>query len=789
METMYRTTQMKQAIALCFIGWLCLLPMMGQTTLRGKIVDEKNCPIAYANLVLLSLPDSTFVQGTVSEMDGKFAFASTAVETGVIRISCIGYSTLYVPVQAKKEWPDEIRLDADAQQLGEVVVRGTPPRTQMKGGSLLTSVAGTVLEKAGTAENLLDRIPGVSTSQGSVHVFGRGVAEVYINGRKVRDESELDRLASNDIKSVEVINNPSARYAATVQAVVRIVTKRAQGEGWGFNNRTQGTYNKEWSWLHQFNVNYRTGGLDLTGMVMGSDRRGWSKKDITQQTYLDKTWKQNSYIHEKEHSQHLYAMLSANYVFHKDHSIGARYNLVRQPRYDSWGGMDSDVHRDEIPTEQLRSRYDSRDRLTRHSLNVYYVGQWKGWEIDFNTDVLWSENGSSNRTDETIEEMPEMTTVSRKVDTHTVADNRLYAGKLILSRSVVGGDLSVGGEYVRTIHGNEFQNPQAILQDDNSEVRENNIAGFVEYSRTLGPLFLQAGLRFEHISSDYDEQGVRNELQSKQYNHWFPTVVAMLPMGDVQLSLSYKSDILRPSYHELRPNLIYNNRYTYESGNPLLRPQLAQNLILNAVYDWVQLTAGYKHTRDAIVMASTPYASDEPTIALLKTVNAPAYDNLFASLSLSPTIAFWSPQFTATVSKQWFSSETPWGVLDLQRPFIHLSWDNSLQLPKGFMVNADIAWGSTGHSENIKMLRSNWSANLMVYKSWKKNRWTCQLHVTDVFNTGRACTLTYLGALQTLQTHLPAQSRSASLTVRYRFNTAKNKYKGTGAGDAQKSRM
>ena len=135
-----------------------------------------------------------------------------------------------------------LQLKADAQLLDEVVVKGDLPKTRLKGSSMITTVAGSVLEKAGTAENLLDRIPGVSAGGGTISVFGRGAAEVYINGRKVRDSSELDQLASDNIKSVEVINNPGARYAASVKAVVRITTKRAPGEGFGFNNRLLGQY-------------------------------------------------------------------------------------------------------------------------------------------------------------------------------------------------------------------------------------------------------------------------------------------------------------------------------------------------------------------------------------------------------------------------------------------------------------------------------------------------------------------------------------------------------------------
>lgn len=784
-----KTKNMKYKLPALLFGWMCTSAATGQIKVQGTVMNEKKSPIEYANIVWLSLPDSTFIQGTVSGVDGTFTLEYPGKEKGLLRVSCIGYATLYLPADAGKPISGELLLSDDTQMMQEVMVHGEPPRTRIKGGSLLTNVAGTLLEKAGTAENMLSRIPGVSNDGGTVSVFGRGTAEVYINSRKIHDLSELDRLASNEVKSVEVINNPGARYAASVKAVVRITTKRIQGDGFGFNNRTHVAYNKKWSLLDQFNFNYRTGGFDLSGTLMGSNKHDWNKKEISQQTRLNKTWQQQSNIQENEHSQQIYTMLSANYVFNPNHTAGARYSFTRLPGYDSWGSMESEVSEDNTSKEHLLSLYDSRDQQSQHSLNFYYQGNINEWKIDFNADILKRNNHSANLTHENLHYYTEDTKDERTINTLSRTNNGLYAGKLVLSHTIAGGDFSIGGEYVHTKHHNQFSNAEAILKDNDSKIREKNFSGFLEYSHSFGLLYVQAGVRYEHITSEYYKQGTKSEMQSKHYNNWFPSATVMLPLEKLQLSLSYTSDILRPSYHELRPNIVYNNRYTYESGNPLLHPQLSQNLILNAVYNDAQLTAGYRHTKNAIVMASSPYSPDNPTIALLKTINAESYDNLFASLAFSPTVGIWSPQFIGTISQQWFRADTPEGKHILDTPIVSLSWDNSLQLPCNFLVNADLSWSSTGHSENIKLLRSTWSADLSLFKSWMNSRLSCQIRIHDLFNSTRTHTIAYLGELQTLGTYLPAQSRSVSLTIRYKFNQARSKYKGTGAGETQKDRM
>ena len=150
---------------------LCLIVMaasMNAQSISGKLVDEKNEPLAYANVVLLSMPDSTFVSGTISDEMGSFQISKD--EKGqLVRISSIGYATIYKKVNGGDF--GVIQMTSDAQLLGEVTVKGTLPTTRLKGDAMITGVTGTLLERAGTAENLLNQIPNVTAQDGSVSVF------------------------------------------------------------------------------------------------------------------------------------------------------------------------------------------------------------------------------------------------------------------------------------------------------------------------------------------------------------------------------------------------------------------------------------------------------------------------------------------------------------------------------------------------------------------------------------------------------------------------------------------
>ena len=156
----------------------------------GRVIDEKGEPMPYVNVVLLSLPDSAFVQGAMTDMDGVFKIV-TDVNDGLFKVTSVGYQTLYINVGEGLT----IQMKEDTQLLKEVVVKGQLPKTHVKGDAMRTTVAGTILEKAGTVSDALSKIPSLEAERdAAVKVLGRGEAEVYINGRKVQDVKELPRL-------------------------------------------------------------------------------------------------------------------------------------------------------------------------------------------------------------------------------------------------------------------------------------------------------------------------------------------------------------------------------------------------------------------------------------------------------------------------------------------------------------------------------------------------------------------------------------------------------------------
>ena len=230
---------------LTFFAMAILMTVMagakGKGDWKGKVVDAQGEPVPYANVAVLSKADSTVVCGTVTEEDGTFNIISSATD-GIMMVAMLGYRTQYlVPVDGAV-----ITLAEDTSMLQGAVTSAIMPKTKLTGEGMQTNVRGSVLENAGSATDVLAKTPGIIKGQDGLEVIGKGTPLVYINGHKVSDTSELDRLQSNEIQSVEVISNPGAQYDATVRSVVRIRTVRRQGDGFGFSLNASDEQSLRW---------------------------------------------------------------------------------------------------------------------------------------------------------------------------------------------------------------------------------------------------------------------------------------------------------------------------------------------------------------------------------------------------------------------------------------------------------------------------------------------------------------------------------------------------------------
>ena len=757
----------------------------------GVVVDEKGEPMPFVNVVLLSLPDSAFVQGAMTDDQGKFQIV-TRDNGALIKVSCIGYQTQYLNVAQGLT----IQMKEDALLLSEVVVKSQLPKTRVKGEAMRTTVEGTILEKAGTVVDALARVPSLEAKRdGAVTVLGRGDAEVYINGRKVQDVSELSRLRSDQIQHVDVIQNPGARYAASTKAVVRITLKKAQGDGFSFQDNLMGMYQYGHTITNNLDLNYRTGGLDITASFW-CGRFGHAKMlQENQLSYFLGPDRVEGLVTQdgKNIWKGLSPQLQVNYVVNDNHSFGAFYKYDRHPSADFHDQFITDSYVNGLFTERSVSDVEQHDRFSKHIFNAYYNGKVGFLGIDLNVDGLFDRTETPGSTNETT--VFDGVTVSRSIESNTSSRNNFWASKLILSYPVWQGNLSVGGEYSynhRTDAYSFSATASVPVKATDTEINESSTAAFVEFGRRFGLVFAQVGLRYEHLKNDYYNFNEREDEVCRDYGDWFPTFVVSAPVGKVQLSLSYRRDIQRPAYSSLTSSTIYINRYSYQSGNPYLKPTYTHSLVFNAAYQWMNLTLNYARIKDSETMSTEPYpGSEDPLISLVHPINSKeSYNRLTVIPSLRPVFGCWHPTWTFLAIFQNYKTPTADGsILTLNHPYLGLTWNNDIELPHDWRLNAMLQVTSRGDYDNFRITKSRFYSGIGVQKDISLQHLgslTVDARCMDIFNTSKAGA-TIFGPRE-LTTSNPAR-RTFSLDLTWKFNSAGSKYRGTGAGEKQKARM
>lgn len=765
-----------------FIYISCNLACIAQS-ITGKIVDEQGNAIQFANVAMLQSKDSVFVKGVVSDENGSFIL-NTPHQNGIVKVTCIGYRTVFLNVTDDNL--GVIVLKEESMTLGDVIVKSSLPKSKLKNGAVITTVAGSILEKTGNIYNLLDRIPNVTTQNGKINIFGIGEPVIYINGKKVRDNTELDRLNPDEISTVEVKQNPGAQYASNVKAVIRINTKKRTKDGFGFETRTFGKNdeNSRIGGYEQLNINYQKKGLETFTVLKIKDAESSIKQDLVQNTYVDNVWHQRNDVKGSIRNRQLYCGLGVNYQISNNSFIGASFNFNRMFN-KAVSNIATTIYKDYAFTEESASDIAKPGNMSLASSNVYYMGKIGIVDINFNTDWLWDKDFSKVNTLERYQEYGG-DWQDKAVHTKTNTKNELFASKLTLTLPFWKGQLSFGGEYSNTNRNSSYDvQPMGLLDKQDNRIKEGMASVFCDYTRKFGQLRVLAGIRYENTDFNYYEEGKRIPEQSKRYGNLLPSLSLSLPVGKTQMQLSYGATIKRPSYYDMRSGIGYDNRYTYESGNPFLVSEISRNINYMVSYKWLMAEGIYTHVSDPIVMLTQSY-KDNPNIALIQNVNWKPYNRIGASLSASPKFGIWHPSLRFHFFKQWFDMETHGGH-GLDNPKITVRFDNTIDT-KFCTISLLLTAQTKGDDETSYMYRNYFSSNLSIYKSFLKGKMVVFFYANDLLGTGNMHSKMYSGSMREIIHHDYSISEY-SLTIRYRFNVAKKKYKGTGAGQSQKSRM
>lgn len=685
-------------------------------------------------------------------------------------------------IMAQEQIPEPDVALQDTVKLQEVVVTVSRPISKIEGDGLITRVQGSILQNLGTAKDVLGFIPGIQNNNGAISVIGKGSPTIYLNGRIVRTSQELDQLRSEKIKDIKLITNPGARYDGEANSIIKITTVKNIGDGFALDTRSSLKYRDYLGTKEDVSVNYRHNKLDIFGTFEYDYQRDKGQAINIQDSWLQ-TYNRTQMDMLSFNKMQVYdGKLGFNYSPSDNHNFGIYYQVSHQPsnkhsEYSSAFYQNNNI----VDNSEL----SNREHLisNEHLIDAYYNGSWGNWNADFSFDALWKHN------DETQSIYEQTASSSRDIRLKDKNSGRLLAGELNLSHKIWSGSIALGGQYSNSDRKDSFLGDEELINNSENRINEGNIGIYVELSQNFKWIMAQIGLRYEHIYSNYFENGIKIPNQCRKYNELLPSVNFVFPIKKTTLQIGYSRKYTRPLYSQLSNTVTYVNQYLYESGNPFLKSSFSDNVSLNFRWNWLMIMCSYKHVDDQIITAASAY-NDSETITLFKKENSP-YDlhSIQAMVSFVPGMinGFYYPTLTAGMLSQFYNIDYKDGIKKMNRPMPIIQFNNMFRLPNGYILSANVKWRGKGDSENVTMGQS-WQLDLSAQKSFGKH-WSIKLSANDIFNTAHKTSFTIYSNSRRIEMYRLNTSRSFELTVSYKFNTTKSKYKGKGTAQEERERL
>lgn len=746
--------------------------------IKGIVMDSHNNPVGYANVTLWQ--DSLFVAGTVSNNDGRFSFSENYPSSNSLRVSIIGFSEFIRSISGSDQ-EIMVILEPKDSLMKEVVVLGDLPSHKMIAGGISTKVQNTPLSLLGNAMDVIAQQPGVRSYEGIIEVFGKGVPEIYVNGRKLNSYNELYSLSSNEIEKIEVLSNPGAKYGSEVRSVILVKTIKKQGDGFSGTVSDGLRIARYMQYSDNASLNYRVGNIDIfSQLAFENAKRYQSQQNNMIILCTGKKYNMLSDISIMPRSVHYNFTGGINWRISSGHSIGARYEFQADPSNHSIWLTHEQERINGIETSQTEYVTDWKgNNYPTNIVNAYYSGIIGKISIDINSDFYSNRNRAAQSIFETCS-----LGHTKEIHSYNNVNSNLLASKGVIAYKFTSGTIEGGYDFTCTNRNDNYRNTSNSLPDAQDCIKEHTTAAFVGVTIPVKDLEFYGSLRYEHTNSDYYQQNIFVPGQSRKYNRLCPSIDFSFPISKANFTLSYSAKTKRPRYDQLSSSIQYDDRYTYETGNPFLRPELYHDVSLAGLYKWIFFSASYQYIRNAIVGVVDAYKENEP-INLMTYTNYDHVSKYSIVLSLSPKISAWSPRLRVNLLGQRFATPSISGNKRLNNSLVFINFYNSIALGNGFTATGDVLCRSYGDID-VVTIKPSWQINLGVTKTYKG--WYFQINATDIFKTARNSMRTY-GIQMILNKWNYSDSRAIRLNIRYSFNPTVSRYKGTTAAQEEKARL
>ena len=696
------------AIFVYLLGMSTLAAQPNQSALlRGTITNQKGEPVPYANVALLS-PEGVLLEGAVTDEAGNFSISTTKTARVKLVVSSLGYTSysseeFELLAGLQKDFGALVLAD-ELTGLDEVTVKATRPQIIIEPDKTIVNVEGTVMAEGANALDVLGRSPGVFiTTDGSINLNGKTGVTVMINDRPMYMSaadltSFLRSMPADNIKSIEVMTSPSARFDAEGAAgVINIQLKKNTVDGVFGNVMLGGRYNGKAAPNAGVTLNVKKGKWTTNGTFNYNEYVEINDLEITRNFQVEggkSTFLQDSRIVERSHTPSFTG--AANYELTPTQNLGI--NL--QASTTSSNGLNNSGTLISNPGQtngtSFTSINDSKDQSSRLFTNLHYDAKLDtlGGKISADLDFTVMDMGSNALLNNAY--LNGLTQSKDRVLTLNDMYYTIFTSKVDWIQPLKGGKLleaGLKGSWVESDNDLDLSrgiNDGPLQPDPNSNrfiYQENVLAAYSslkgDFSKKLS---YQAGLRMEY-SDVTGTSKTLNQVNRQEYVNLFPSVFLQHKISDsYQVVYNVNRRITRPNYRLLNPFVYYIDPLTTEKGNPSLRPQYSTNLEMDHVIKGAyQFTLGYSVTEDAFMQIFEQ--NEEARSSTTFTANFDKTKNFnFQGVVPVEFTKWWNSSNLVQANYNKFKSLLGKDVLDVSQVSYLLRTQHNFNLPKGFKL-------------------------------------------------------------------------------------------------------
>lgn len=666
--------------------------------------------------------------------------------------------------------------DSLTHELQEVIVTAKQPATKLVGSTLVSTITGSNLAELGTALDVLAQLPMIKVTDNTVSVIGKSNIEIYIDGRPMRDEQELQQLLSSNMKKVELLMAPGAAYESTTGAVLKITTRSNFVQGLSLTDQFLLECRRKWSVMDYLALSYRVG--DWEFFVNGTiNHNNSTNKGTTTNTLVYNGEKTIVGSSQNISSPTTVGVIKGGFNYSRGaQSFGAYY------RYNPERGDFNNSGSDWLDDNPAFSRViDKCIRAHSHLASLYYENTFaEKYLLHFDGDFR-----RSNEKNNVVTTYP--ATVTPAVNSTDERTSTLWAGKLYLNLPLWNGEFTVGSQdsYTHTSLDYRMLNTDIseYIPSSLTDARQTSAALYASWSRMFGKFSLSAGARYEYVDYDFKVDGKRDDDVSRRYHLLTPDLSLGYSFNDEsQISISYKMATVKPPYSQLTGSLYYTGLHEIEGGNSGLRDEKMHDVQLFGMWKGFMLQADYTRSLDTYAFVKQIYPADNLQL-LMHPVNIDV-SALSLYLVWSKPVRCWTPNITFGMYRQWLELEST----DYNKPLFSYFFDNTFSLPKGWTITANISGNSQGDMHTNRFGGSWFTMDASVGKSFLNKSLTVKLSATDIFNTANNdWTMNTYGVF--VDKRQSYDRRGVSLNIIYNFQPRKSKYKGSAASEAEMKRL